>query len=320
MDLLVYLLVFAYIGIAPFVVRYRRRHRKIKLQGTSLLLTYYSDGASLTPLKNGTFGELHYVVMAGFANLNESGENSVIYQIALPFSSRVHLVGIPQKYRHTQLDPTGESSIMEPVVLEGDYPQFFTLYAEKGMQTESRYVLDPSAMVFTIEFCQSFSWEIVDNQLYVVHVTGSGADSKLSMSETVLRFIEEIKPAIASPLTEKQLLQVTPYSEEYRKDLQCPICSAHLKNQQDFVGCPHGDGVLLKGGPLTRLHAGTLEVPRLYLSHATQDTTTAIDCPGCGNRMEKVKYNGGKTLIDVCLVCPYRWLDASDNVQQKRAA
>jgi Zn-finger nucleic acid-binding protein len=311
MDILFPIAAVLFSIVSPILIRYRRRHRKISLPGTSILLTYYSDGVSFTPINKGRFGELEYVVMAGFASSAEHGESSAIYQIALPYASRIHLVGIPKKYKNTQLDPTGNESIMEAVVLEGDYPNYFSLYAEKGMQTESRYALDPKAMVFTVEFCQSFNWEIVDNQLYVIQTSGGIADEDVDMSKTVLQFVKEIKPAIALPLTDSQVSQITPYDEEYRKGLTCPLCATTLKKEQDFLACPRGDGILLKGGALTRLYAGALTVQRNYLS-GSPDTKALLTCPGCGTAMTKVPYRGSATIIDSCSHCPYRWLDAVD--------
>ena len=117
--------------------------------------------------------------------------------------------------------------------------------------------------------------------------------------------------AIARPLTDTEITADTPYSEEYRTDLKCPFCQADLKNKDDYLLCPNGDGILIKGAAMVRMHAGSLKIDQSLLT-SKQQTQTAVMCPSCGNPMGKIPYNGGQTMIDSCSNCPYRWLDASD--------
>jgi hypothetical protein len=203
---------------------------------------------------------------------------------------------------------------MEAVVLEGDYPNYFSLYTEKEMQVDSRYTLDPKAMSFTVDFCRYFNWEIVDNELYIVQSDLSSEHSPENMSALIVQFVNEIKPSIGRPISESKLAALTPYNEEYRTDLKCPLCSTLLSNAEDYLYCPNGDGILLKGAALLRLHAGQLTISITLLTpHG--DTTTDLICPGCHNQLEKVAYLNGQTKIDSCIYCPYRWLDATDLLQ-----
>jgi ribosomal protein S27E len=291
------------------IKKYRRINRRVHLPGSSVLLTYYTEGSELFPVKNGRIGDFHYQAIATFPRPNELNSPGLIYQVTLPFSSSLHLLGIPKKTPVTQLNPTGE--LMEKVELEGDYPNYFTLYAEKNMQTDSRYALDPKAMVFTIDFCQSHSWEIVDNQLYFVQTTANAPEDPTSMFEDINAFISQIQPAVTRPVSETKLQQLTPHGKELRLDLQCPVCQKTLHNKFDYLACETGDGVLLKGSALLKLHAGELQIPYTVLQrqHARQDT---VICPGCTNSMQQVAYNGSKIIIDACNVCGYRWLDAAE--------
>lgn len=282
---------------------YRRRHRKVTLKGTSVLLSYYAAG-DLIPIKNGMLGNLHYTAIIGHSG-------SLIIQVVLPFSTQLHLVGIPKRKEVTQLYPAGENSILEKVDLEGDYNNYFTLYAEKGMQMDSRYALDPKAMVFTIDFCQSHNWEIVDNQLYFVQVGKNADNDPTSMTKDVEAFVTQIQPAIGKPLSDEALLDVSPYNKEYRQNLNCPICKTTLKNSGDYLSCINADGVLIKGGALSKLHSGTLKIPNAVIKKH-RSPIEQIKCPSCGNAMEITKYNGGNTTIDSCLHCSYRWLDAGE--------
>lgn len=297
--------------IGTILVRYRRKHRKFKSRNSSILLTYYTEGVELMPLKSGTFGSMHYTAMAASPATYEGGEAALIYQVLLPFSTKVHLVGIPKKWGATQLYPAGVDSVMERVDLEGDYNDFFTLYAEKGMQEDARYALDPKAMVFTIDFCQSHNWEIVGNMLYFVQATPNAPVDPTNMADDVVKFVNEVRPALAAALSDQQIELTTPYNQEYRTDLHCPICNAVLENKGHYLSCPKGDGILLNGAALEQLHKGGLKIPG-FSKNSSKRRKDNIVCPSCGHTMEQIAYNGGSTIIDTCTHCPYRWLDSGE--------
>lgn len=306
--------VWAVVGV--YVVRYRRRHRSIQIEGTSVLIEYYTDGVELIPLRKGVFGDMHFAAIAATPRLADPalGQAALLFVVELPFASSVHLLGIPKQAGAVQLDPSGRGSIMERVELEGDYDKYFSLYAEKEQQLDSRYVLDPKAMAFTIDFCQSHNWEIADSTLYFVQTSPNVAGDPTSMSQDIVAFVEQIRPAVAVPLTDQQLQQRTPYQEERRTDLLCPICKQTLSNKNDYLLCPNGDGVLLKGAALVRLQNGELKMP-FQNSKPMTGRKTSIVCPSCSNAMERTSYNGSSTTIDTCNHCPYRWLDAGELVK-----
>lgn len=310
--LIIFVLVWVVCG-AVFA-NYRRKHRKFELANTSVLLTYYTDETLLLPLYEGTFGDMHYSAIAASPATPDAG-NTLIYQVVLPFKSKLHLLGIPKKSGAVQLNPTGENSIMEKVNLEGDYNDYFTLYSEKGMQVDDRYALDPKAMEFTVEFCQSHNWEIVDNMLYFVQATPNVTDDPTAMAEDIVTFVKQIQPALAAPLTDADLVAHEPYDQEYRSDLKCPICQTTLDNEGQYLSCPNGHGTLLKGGELAELEKGDVTLNSSYPPRPVKHET--LTCPSCGHRMEQTNYNGGPTVVDVCSNCPYRWLDATESVSPK---
>ena len=165
----------------------------------------------------------------------------------LPYASTSHLVGIPTQPEAIQLDPGRGDSLLERVTLEGNYEKYFTLFAARTMHSDTQYVLDPKAMVFTIDFCQSHSWEIVDNELYFVQSGNNAPNRPTLMANDVVRFVEEIRPAISRPLTRHQIQIRTPYKEERRNDIPCPVCSVPLKNEIYYLSCPNAHGTLVKG-------------------------------------------------------------------------
>jgi ribosomal protein S27E len=177
------------------------------------------------------------------------------------------------------------------------------------MQEDSRYTLNPKAMVFTIDFCQSFNWEIVDNQLYIAK--GRGNKGLETIPKILTTFVSEIQPAIARPLTPQQLQERSPYNSEYRTDLKCPDCSSPLESHDDYLMCPLGDGVLLRGAALLRLHSGQIKISKSLLKNKARPPKT-LKCPNCGHDMEEISYNASSLQIHTCTNCPYRWLDSGN--------
>lgn len=293
---------------------YRRKNRSPTLPNSPVLLAYYTEGASMESVKKGTFGDLHYSVMIASNFINDLGapQSALLYRVELPFYTSVHLVGIPKKTGAVQLNPAHGQSTMERVVLEGDYNDYFNLFCEKGMQEFTRYVLDPKAMLFTVDFCQSQNWEIVANELYFVVASNMKDDpgDKSSLESDILNFVTEIRPAIEKPLDEQQKTAITPYNEDRRTDIKCPLCGSVMINQGNYFSCPKGDGVLLNGSQLHNVKKGLQSLPNRAQQLAQRKTN--LTCPACGKEMTRVAYDGSSTMIDSCTNCPYRWLDSGE--------
>lgn len=311
-ELLLFVGFLAFIVISNFYMSYKRRRRSVDTPGSSVLLTYYTDGSSVLPLASGKLGDMHYTAfLAGQSQVIAGGysQPALLYRVELPYASNTHLVGIPKGKNAEQLDPSQGKSLLEKVTLEGNYEKYFTLFAAKGMGSDTQYVLDPKAMVFTIDFCQSHSWEIVDNELYFAQTTSNIPEDPTLMADDVVQFVKEIEPAIAKPLTSKQIHQRTPYHEERRTNLRCPICNQVLTNQTFYLSCPKNDGVLVKGSSLLSHVEGKRQIPDLPNSIVVPEREKQLQCPSCSQIMQHVRYNGGSTIIDSCINCPYRWLD-----------
>lgn len=304
-------LIFALVLIVLTAISYKgawrmAQKRKVQYSGSSVLLAYYTSGPQLQQVASGITAGLHYTAMTTTAL------DMLVYQIELPFSAKIHLVNIPRRDGVEQLDPAGKGSLMESVVLEGDYSERFNLFCEKGEQVQARYVMDPKAMVFSIDFCMAHDWEIMDNVLYFLQSsTADTSDDPTPMFEDIGHFVAEIRPRLATPLSDAQRNAVAPYGVDRREGLACPICKAVLVNHESFYSCPNGDGLLTTGRVLSELHTGDMHI------NQQGDTAPAkrgfLVCPSCGNTMEQVRYNGGAdTIIDTCPHCPYRWVDGAD--------
>ncbi len=293
---------------------YRRLRRTIVIPATSVLLTHYTDTAVMMPLRQGKIGDMHFSAIAAISlgsRRHTPGKGGLLIRVELPFRTKLHLLGIPKKPGNDQVKPTYGSSLMEHVELEGDFDNYFSLYCEKGMQTEVRYVFDPKAMAFTVDFCQSHNWEIINDELYFLQTGGSAPGDSTSMSDDIIQFVKEIRPAVEaknSPLQDKLR---TPYGQDRRTNLKCPICSVTMTNKTTYFSCPNNDGVLAFGSLLAKLRSGKLDiVPRRKSSETVRSTD--ITCPSCNNQMTRVPYNNGPVIIDTCSRCPYRWLDAGE--------
>jgi Transcription factor zinc-finger len=287
---------------------YRRRHRSVDTPGASVLLAFYSDGAKMHPLIEGTVDGMHYAAILATNHALPKG-TALLYRVELPYSSRIHLIGVPKKSVATQLDPTG-SGFMERVQLEGDFNNYFSLFCEKGMQTEARYVLDPKAMAFVVDFCQAHNWEIVRNELYFLQATGAeNENDKTGMFADIEGFVREIRPALEKPLSDEELRAQTPYGKDRRRNLSCPICAAIMNNTGMYFECPNDDGILASGKTLPTL------IKKLRIDDVSKDVPARampLTCPACQSSMKHVPYNFSAIVIDSCPNCPYRWLDAAE--------
>lgn len=292
---------------------YRRRHRAIELPSTSVLLTYYTEGANLLPLNKGNIGNISYSAIAITNNKQTvpDGEDGLLYMIKLPFKSKLHLVAITRHSGATQLDPAVRGSIMEKVVLEGNYNKYFSLYCEKGMQTEARYVLDPKAMLFTVYFCQSHNWEIIENELYFVQANGTKSDDDPTfMFEDVKKFVDEIRPALVKPEDRVEIIHDPNNAAIILSKYKCPICKSNLQTEDEFYKCPKHHGILLIGYNLPLIKSGKIANP--FNDPTNKAEHSEIKCPVCESPMEHVPYAGSTTIIDSCTKCPYRWVDAGE--------
>ena len=192
---------------------YRSRFTSIDLPESPILLSRMQG-----QMFNGAWGKTpqgnYFTYVVSGVKLFSDSQTVGTYAVELPFKSGAHIIGIPNSHRFSI-----NSDVMEKVTLEGDYPSYFTLYADLLQQVQSRYVLDPSAMVFTVDFCQRFEWEILDDTLYF----SSGA--VLPSFDIIDTFIDELGPAIEVASDRRK----NPYKMSYIgtavRTMFCPICN-----------------------------------------------------------------------------------------------
>lgn len=293
------------VAAVAVLVRFARARSRGTSRGASALLTHYTRGRTLVPVSEGKLGGMHY------SSYLTGNVDTLIVRVELPFATRLHLLNVPKIGDTQAVYPLGWSdNHLEEVSLEGNYHEHFALYCGKGEQMETRYVLDPLAMVHVIDFCRHFSWELVGNELYLVQDTAQAAKAD-PMFTQVLPFIEQIRPAVERPLTTAEQRTMTPYGRDRRPSLACPVCQANMPNVHSHFTCPAGHGTLLTGSQLLKLKDGELQIAAQ--SSANVQKRGDIPCPACGKIMHPTPYNGRQdVIIDSCTNCPYRWLDTPE--------
>ena len=284
----------------------KKIHRKNVARGSSVLLATYGS-PYMTETHRGQSGKLYYSVVASLGDIaNPTAANSgVIYRVDLPFATKVHLVCIPKQ--DTQIDMT--RTYLEPVTLEGDFPQYVALYAESGQQANARYVLDPKAMQFILDFCMTHSWEILGDQLILLHTDSSHDQDIEAVMATINGFLANIRPALEVPIDEGRQVARAAYGQE-RRSLRCPICLTTMQyHEQRYFSCPKGHGVLAYGSAVAAIRNRSLSI---NLPLGPSVLHAQLKCPACLTAMTKTLYASTDVEIDSCQSCPYRWLDVGE--------
>jgi hypothetical protein len=275
---------------------------------------YSISAETFKNLQHGTIGRTprgYSFVYAVSGGLDESGAAAGLYTISLPFTSAVHIVGQPVgKPGETITSPRN----MHKVDLEGDYASYFDLYAEQGKDSQLRYVLDPEAMAYCMDFLQHCTWEIHRSSFYLYD---DGALPDLSVIDN---FIENITPANAhSPSYKISLLKMKEALRPISGRLKCPACNIALMKGKNWLACPEGHGYLMTGSQIvaTRLDSASFEKqlreamgkpPKAY-STVSKTELPQVICPNCTSVMSRQQYQFSEIYIDVCRTCQYRWLD-----------
>jgi predicted RNA-binding Zn-ribbon protein involved in translation (DUF1610 family) len=284
---------------------------------SGILFAFYTKGNMLLPADRGQVGKLYYdtyITMHGGPLFGEpvAPAGVIIFRVDMPFNTQAHLVGISAKEHAVKLSATAfvDESGLEPVELEGDFNNYFKLYAPADQQIHARYVFDPAAMQFVIDFCANHDWELVYDELYFTISADQDAGPLVAKS---LEFIKQIQPAIVREFpTEEALRQKVSYGEYRGNPLACPVCKKEMSYQTYWHECPDGHGRLLHAQKLLGFRIGTIKTTITEPTVAIADRKMHLNCPHCGNEMMPTQYVKRGLMIDSCTKCPYRWLDAGE--------
>ena len=183
-----------YYKLWPIYERYQAKRVVSGLSGP-ILLGYLLRADTMTSLASGTTpGGLPYNFILGMGGIVGVDDTASIglYTVELPFRAEAHIIGVARAISDP-LHIAASRSSLAPLKLEGDYDQYFTLYVDESDQVDGRYVMDPGAMQFTIDFCRQYHWEIFESSLYFMSRT------QVPSFDVLDEFVASIRPAIVLP-------------------------------------------------------------------------------------------------------------------------
>lgn len=300
------------------IFRNGRSNIDITSLDSSAIISYYTAGHNLINAKKGSLNGMSYSMLVTMPLQKNSAIKDIpftkagafIYTLDLPFNTETHLVGLSKKYEVDALEFETflRANDMAKINLEGDFSDYYDLYASQGQDFQARYVLDPEAMEFVVDYCRTNFWEICGSELYFVITNDQGGNTNVVTESQ--KFVEQIKPALlpgdpnAPPVHHE-----APYGEYDGPPLPCPVCGKNMTMTDNWQACPMGHGVLINGLNLEKVHNHELNLvsePDKAQPHGP------INCPNCKNVMAQVNYQNSGIMIDSCEHCPFRWLDSDD--------
>jgi len=94
--------------------------------------------------------------------------------------------------------------------LEGDFPEFFTVYASKGTQTEALSILAPDAMIRLRDRGYQFDFEIDGRWLHIIHEPSIGSIEEFeAFFESMRSMADELVPQLAKQRNGSELPDLT---------------------------------------------------------------------------------------------------------------
>ncbi len=217
------------VGGAFFLKWWRRYQASKVVVDAPVLMSRYMTGMKLEKMSSGNIndysysllmtqpiqievpeGPIHYsdsnnavgeaIGTALIASHNMSNAGKIIMTLQLPVKSPVHITsfGVADTKTHSLLDKELTSYNLEPASLEGDFPDYFSLYCTKDYQIELREVLDPATMAFLVDFCQREDWELFEDTVYFAENNvnkGHGADNT-SLVDDAQQFVKKALPVL----------------------------------------------------------------------------------------------------------------------------
>lgn len=131
--------------------------------------------------------------LAGFTyNLMTNATGRVMFFVELGHDTGVHLLGFGNASR---LGDEARAMIsrkwLQPVSLEGDFSQYFYLYATPGRTMELLEVFTPDIMAEFADFCRAYDFEIFRESLYISQAAGAtDAQDSTTLTTDITAFLQ----------------------------------------------------------------------------------------------------------------------------------
>lgn len=280
---------------------------RVTTANAPVIMAAISNHGELALLDDGyTSDERRYSYVMGLGLIYSSRPLYGLYTVELPFVSSAHIVSLSHNDSFPVKLQVGKDSALEEMVLEGDYPNYFTVYVDNGQQSEGRYVLDPKAMLYTVDFCKQYNWEIVGDTLFFLSST------ELPTHDLVDAFIKEIQPAVQTGEKPHRHSHDLPYVTKQPLRLDCPVCHGRMKPGREWLACPNNHGILLTGKQMTRLR---VQADIKHLRQALfgkEERDRQLSCPHCHAPMQQSRFLNTDRYVDICTMCRFRWLDYNE--------
>lgn len=172
---------------------YRRIRRTVAVRsedGPLLSSTEMLNSSGLQSVHKGVARSLNYDLMA-----NEAG--IVMVFVDLGRKTDLHLLAIGDKSNINSLVTEAISNKwLKPVRLEGDFPDYFSLYASPNKELEVLELFDPTTMAGFIDFCRDYDFEIFNDELFISQSknkdTGDSNDTLITTIEAFLQKNAEV--------------------------------------------------------------------------------------------------------------------------------
>lgn len=132
--------------------------------------------------------------MAGFAyNMLTNDSGRVMFSVQLGRTTGMHIIAYGDKSRLPEnLTGSLDTKFVEPVVLEGDFPEYFHMLCNPDAQAAVREVFAPDVMVHFIDFCRAYDFELFHEALYVSVAEGAvDTQDKTSLAADLETFLHE---------------------------------------------------------------------------------------------------------------------------------
>ncbi|HEX8227619.1 MAG TPA: hypothetical protein VF572_07165 [Candidatus Saccharimonadales bacterium] len=138
----------------------------------------------LESMARGMMGSYLYNMM-----VNKAGR--VMMLVTLDRNTYMHLIAVgSHSGLDARLDRPGSRKWLEPVSLEGDFPDHFRMYCSKGMQRQTRQVFGPETMASFVDFCRAYNFELFNDTVYVSVAQGAhDIDDSTTMVTDITNFL-----------------------------------------------------------------------------------------------------------------------------------